>query len=145
MFVKEKQAALKQKLENIAKQKAAERAAQLTKELKAAVAEKEKAEGLVKKASEESKQLKTTFDTAVAEEKKLQEQIKQVAGAKKAQEQLLQKVTQQLDGLEKKSAESVAKLAELKTKLAVSDKTVKDRLDAANALAENVRKVASKK
>jgi len=64
---------------------------------------------------------------------------------KKAEEEALAKVTSELAQLTKKQSEAATKAGELKTRLAASDKAVKDRLDAVDVLAGEVRRVSSKK
>jgi len=144
-FVKEKQLSLKSKLDSIAKQKADLRAQEIQKEVKAVLAEKEKAEQSVKKAVEESKALKSSLEKLSSEDKKLSEQIKSARQLKKAEEEALAKVTSELAQLTKKQSEAATKAGELKTRLAASDKAVKDRLDAVDVLAGEVRRVSSKK
>lgn len=144
-FVKDKQLSLKSKLDSIAKQKAELRAQEIQKEVKAALAEKVKAEQSVKKAVEESKALKSSVEKMNSDDKKLTEQIKSAQQLKKAEEQALVKATAELDSLTKKQSEAASRTAELKIRLSLSDKAVKDRMDIVDVLAGEVRRVSSKK
>ena len=64
---------------------------------------------------------------------------------KKSQEQALATATQKLEALQKKEATLELGLAEVKGKLAGSEKTVREGMEKAGALASEVRKLASRK
>ena len=64
---------------------------------------------------------------------------------KKNQEQALATAIQQLEALQKKEAAMESSLADVKGKLAGSEKTVRERMEKVDTLSAEVRKLASRK
>ena len=69
----------------------------------------------------------------------------QAVQMKKNQEQALITAVQQLEALQKKDAALDSSLADVKGKLAGSEKTVRERMERVDVLASEVRKLASRK
>ena len=71
--------------------------------------------------------------------------LSQAVQVKKSQEQALVTAVQQLEALQKKEAGVESSLAEVKGKLAGSEKTVRERMERVDTLSSEVRKLASRK